>query len=229
MLATDIGAYAETNSGTTRSMLQQELDRRVNYYGNDINSSNQFKLSPNMKFADLGAQFRNVLNRMGNDTKRAANAGWDNLKDGGLGNIYGQGVGINGAVESVNMELNKQFNSLSNKIMGNINDATTKISKSVTTAVTNPVNGAIGSIGRMAGNATDSATSLIAKPVEGTTKMIENITTNASRAGYSYINDAGEYVADWADDLGNVAYNKQVVVSNNIGKNRLKSKLGNVN
>lgn len=226
---TNIDEVNGINSSATKGALLTDLNSRLNYFSNDQNSINQFKLDKTTKWVDVKNQFASALNRMGESAKHAAVASWNNAIKGGLGNIYGQGVGLQGVLESTTSELNKQFNSLTNKISGNINDTTTKISKSLTATVTNPITGAVESVTKGAGNLVDAATNIVGKPILGSLKAAETAAERVSELGYSYIDEAGQYVSNKADDLGSLAYDKQAIATNNIGKNRLNAKLGNLN
>ena len=145
---------------------------------------------------------------------------------GGLGNIYGKGMGIDSAVGSVEQELSQQIKSLQNKVIGNIHDTATKASRSLTGAVTAPALGSIKAAGTVADTVVDSATNVAAKPVLGTLKATETASVRATETGLSYVNEAGDYVANESKNLGDIAYDSQARFANQIGKNRLNAKLG---
>ena len=148
---------------------------------------------------------------------------------GGLGNFYGQGGGIKGALDSVQSEASKQLKSIQNKLVGNINNLTTNASRSLTKAVTAPINGITKGLGKIADTAIEAADNVIAKPVLGSMKAAETASVRATEAGLSYINEKGDYISRESEKIGNMAYDKQVQAANTIGKNRLNSKLGNMN
>ena len=109
-----------------------------------------------------------------------------------------------GAADAIQQEVTKQVSSLANKVSGNINDTAMKVSKSLTGTITKPILGTIKATGNAASDLVDTA--------------------------QNYINEAGEYISNESKRLGNVAYDKQVNLANQIGKNRLeqlnKKKLG---
>lgn len=186
------------------SVLQTDMDQRLNYFDYTQNQINQ--ISSN--FVDK------------------AKSSVINMITGGLGNIYGKGGGIAGVTDAVEQEASQQLKSLSTKIIGNINDSATKISKSAAAMVTEPVVGSIKATGTMVGDLVDSATNVIAKPVLGTLKTGEVASKRATELGTGYINDAGEYIDNESKKLGDIAYDSQVALANQIGKNRLNNKLG---
>ena len=170
--------------------------------------------------------------------------GWDQIKSvgkmvinsginavtGGLGNIYGKGGGLMGAADAIQQEVTKQVSSLVNKVSGNINDTAMKASKSITGIITKPILGTIKAAGTMTSDLVDATNNIVAKPALGTLKAAETAVTRATEVGMSYVNEAGEYISNESKRLGNVAYDKQVNLANQIGKNRLeqlnKKKLG---
>lgn len=170
--------------------------------------------------------------------------GWDQIKSvgkmvinsginavtGGLGNIYGKGGGLMGAADAIQQEVTKQVSSLVNKVSGNINDTAMKASKSITGTITKPILGTIKAAGTMTSDLVDATNNIVAKPALGTLKAAETAVTRATEVSMSYVNEAGEYISNESKRLGNVAYDKQVNLANQIGKNRLeqlnKKKLG---
>ena len=163
-------------------------------------------------------------------TARSAVNSAINSVTGGLGNIYGKGGGLMGAADAIQQEVTKQVSSLANKVSGNINDTAMKASKSITGTITKPILGTIKAAGTMTSDLVDATNNIVAKPALGTLKAAETAVTRATEVGVSYVNEAGEYISNESKRLGNVAYDKQVNLANQIGKNRLeqlnKKKLG---
>ena len=161
--------------------------------------------------------------------KSAVNSIFNSIT-GGLGNIYGKGGGLMGAVDAIQQEVTKQVSSLANKISGNINDTATKASKSLTETFTKPILGTIKATGTMTSSLVDATHNIVAKPVLGTLKAAETAVTRATEVGMSYVDEAGEYISNESKRLGNIAYDKQVNLANKVGVNRLeqlnKKKLG---
>ena len=177
-----------------------------------------------------------IMNRVNNVKSQAEQAVKSSLVDtrnsvlnsitGGLGNIYGKGMGLAGAVGAVEQELSQQIKSLQSKVIGNIHDTATKASRSLTSAATAPALGSIKAAATVADKVVDAATNVVAKPVLGTLKAAETASVRATETGLSYVNEAGDYVANESKRLGDIAYNSQVGLANQIGKNRLNAKLG---
>lgn len=198
------------------------------YVGKE-NSTDTSTESKNAILENLTVRANNVKNQAIN----ALNGSIDSIKNsainaitGGIGNIFGTGGGINGVFDSIEQETANQIKSISNKITGNINDATTKISKSLVNTVTKPVLGAIKASGTVADTVIDAAQNAIVKPVLGATKTVETASERVTETGLSYVNEMGNYVTNESKRLGDIAYSTQVGLANQIGKNRLNAKLG---
>lgn len=181
----------------------------------------------------LKDEINNRYNNIKKQTIDATNNALDDIKSstlnaisGGLGNIYGKGMSVTGALDAVEQEASKQIQSLKNKVVGNINDSATKISRSAAAAISSPVLGTIKNTSAFVADMVDATTIAATKPVLGTIKSTETAATRMSEAGMSYINEAGDYVANESKRLGDIAYNSQVGLANQIGKNRLNAKLG---
>jgi len=149
-----------------------------------------------------------------------------NSVTGSLGNIYGKGMGITGAMDAVEQELSQQIKSLQNKAIGNIHDITTKAARSLTNTATASVLGSIKAAGTAADTVMNASTNIVAKPVLGTIKAVETASVRLTETGTSYIDEARNYVSNESKRLGNVAYDSQTKFANQIGKNRLNAKLG---
>ena len=183
--------------------------------------------------ADLFERANNIKNQaistvngMINSTKSSVS----NALTGGLGNIYGKGGGIEGAMGSVQQEVSQQIKSLSAKVSGNINETAIKASKSVAGAITAPILGSIKTTGNLVADAVDTAQNIVVKPVLGTLNATKTAISRTTETVASYINEAGDYVANESKRLGDIAYTSQENLANKIGKNRLNSsKLGSIN
>lgn len=203
----------------------------------NIYSSDNPSIDDNNPFAKIGENAKYAAKKLVDQAKGSVTGTWKSIKNntinsvtGGLGNIYGQGMGIQGAIDALSGELNQQMKSLTNKVMGNINGAINDASRSITSTVTTPVLGAIKNTGTMVSDVVQATTNLAAKPVLGTLKMAENTSKRLTELGTSYIDQAGEYIVSGSEELGNIAYNAQANLPNAIGKNRLNpSSLGNLN
>ena len=174
------------------------------------------------RFENIKTQAMNTVNGSLDDIKNSALS----MVSGGLGNIYGKGGGIAGALDATEQELSKQIKSLQNKAIGNITSTANKISKSVTSAVVSPALGTIKNTGNLVADVVDTATNIVTKPVLGTLNAVDTAVTRAAEVGTSYIDEAGNYVSNESKHLGDIAYDSQYRVANQIGKNRLNAKLG---
>ena len=148
---------------------------------------------------------------------------------GGLGNIYGAGYGITAGRADIERELNRQVSTLTNKVVGNINDSAVKLMKAATSTITKPVLGTLKTAGNFASNLVDAAQDVVVKPVLGTVKAAETATVRGAQVGQSYIDEASQYISNGASEIGNIAYDTQVKLAMNVGKNRLNRDLGNKN
>lgn len=173
---------------------------------------------------NIKSQATNTLNGMIDDAKNSV----INSITGGIGNIFGNGMGINGAFDAIEQEASQQIKSLSNKVSGNINTAATEFSRSLTKAATAPVLGTIKATAKVADTTINAAQNVVVKPVLGTIKAAEIASVNAAQAGLSYVNEAGDYISNETAKIGNTAYDNQVKAANNVGKNRLQAKLGSI-
>ena len=223
----------------------------VTYFNNEENQQNFIKslnIGHTIRVDNISGEGKpekepSLLEKMGNAAIQAANQATQAAKDivrqtkntlidsitGGLGNIYGMGTGLRGATEAMNMELNKQLQNLKNKAIGNIGETINGVSRSLTNAVTAPVLGTIKTTGTFMGDMVDSVHYAVATPVMGAARMVEKTSVRASEAGLSYIDEVGNYVANNAKELGNIAYSTLANLPNSIGKNRLNASLGNIN
>jgi hypothetical protein len=145
---------------------------------------------------------------------------------GGLGNIFGNGVGIAGALDATEQELNKQIRTLQNKVIGNINNSAIKASRSATSAVTAPILGTIKAGGTMVSDAVDVVQNVAVKPVLGSLKAAETASERITEMGTQAVENAGQKTVNESKKIGNIAYDSQVQAAGQIGKNRLKAKLG---
>lgn len=220
----EVGNYIHSNMITNiESQTEQEISERLaymEYKGTDeprkisdmgtiaTNTSKAVELQlPPSIFDRMGDMASRAAQQTGaqvvGTAKSAVNSAINSVT-GGLGNIYGKGGGLMGAADSIQQEVTKQVSSLANKVSGNINDTAMKVSKSLTGTITKPILGTIKATGNAASDLVDTA--------------------------QNYINEAGEYISNESKRLGNVAYDKQVNLANQIGKNRLeqlnKKKLG---
>lgn len=145
---------------------------------------------------------------------------------GGLGNIFGNGVGIEGAFNAVDQEISQQIKSLQNKITGNIKESSTKISRTAVSAATAPITSNLKTTGSLVSDIVDSTSNIVVKPALGTISTIEKASTRISNATGSYIDEFGKDMVSGTKRLGDIAYDSQVGLTNQIGKNRLNAKLG---
>jgi len=219
----EIDNYMLLDTTITETNTEQEISERLaymEYKGTDEprKISDMGNVATNTSKAVELQTSPSIFDRMGDMASRTAQQSWDQVKGigktavrsginavtGGLGNIYGKGGGLMGAVDAIQQEVTKQVSSLANKVSGNINDTAMKVSKSLTGTITKPILGTIKADGNTASDLVDTA--------------------------QDYINEAGEYISNESKRLGNVAYDKQVNLANQIGKNRLeqlnKKKLG---
>lgn len=157
---------------------------------------------------------------------KSAKNSFINSITGGLGNIYGKGAGLKGLTDALEDEWNKQTRSLQNKVTGNINDSATKISKGIVSTITTPALGTLKTTGTFMADVVDAATNVTVKPVLGNIKAAETTSQNITAMGTQPISEAGEYISNESKKLGNIAYDSQVNLANQIGKNRLKTNLG---
>ena len=209
------------SAGTERESIESSTLRTRN-----INTDDQMyyqRNEDNDPFAKIGDNAKQAAQKAVNQAKGAAAGTWNSIKNnainaltGGLGNIYGNGVGVQGAIDAVCGELSKQISSLSNKITGNINGTVTDFSRSLTSAVTAPVLGTIKTIGAFAGDVVQATTNLVGKPLLGAAKTVENISKNTTSYVTRPINEAGEYIVNESNRLGTIAYNTQANFSNSI-------------
>ena len=157
---------------------------------------------------------------------KSAKNSFINSVTGGLGNIYGQGAGLKGSTDALEDEWERQKKSLQNKVTGNINDSATKISKGIVSTITTPALGTLKTTGTFMADVVDAATNVTVKPVLGNIKAAETTSQNITAMGTQPISEAGEYISNESKKLGNIAYDSQVNLANQIGKNRLKTNLG---
>ena len=214
-------------SGTDLTDITEDIESRVNNVKSQAEQSikNSLVNTENSVLNSIKGGLGNILTNAAAAAVYAENSVINSIT-GGLGNIYGKGMGIAGAMDAVEQELSQQIKSLQSKVTGNIHDTTTKASRSLTGAVTAPVLGSIKTAGTVADTVVDSATNAVAKPALGTLKAVETASVRATETGLSYINEGGEYVANEYKNLGDIAYDSQVKLANQIGKNRLNAKLG---
>ena len=164
------------------NLLQNYTTNRLNYFSNTQSQVNQ-----------------NIENRLINETV--------NFIMGGLGNIYGNGYGIQGAIDTIEQTANQQIKNISNKVMGNINNGLTDLSRGVTQNALNPLKNTLQKGGTMVGDAIDR-----------TNNAVFNDTL-----GPLYKSDQSLIV--YSKNNENIFTNTK---SNNIGKNRLNAKLNNL-
>lgn len=203
------------------------------------NPNNETDDKNNEFLTRLAQTTQNSLNNIKSSTLSVVNNSLSNIKNstlstinksiiGGLGNIYGRGSGVLGALDTIEQDLSRQIQSLQNKIIGNINDSATKIARSATSTVTTPVLGSIEAASTVANTAVDTTANMIAKPALGTIKTAETTSTRLTKTGMSYVDQAGNYVTNESKSLGDIVYDSQVGLANRIGKNRLNAKLGKI-
>lgn len=157
---------------------------------------------------------------------KSAKNSFVNSVTGGLGNIYGQGAGLRGLTDALEDEWERQKKSLQNKVTGNINDSATKISKGIVSTTATPALGTLKTTGTFMADVVDAATNVTVKPVLGNIRAAEITSQNITAMGTQPISEAGEYISNESKKLGNITYDSQVNLANQIGKNRLKTNLG---
>ena len=200
-------------------MLELELNNRLYRYS----GSSQQETSNIQQLIGNGKE---TIQSALTEIKDSAKEKFKELYDGGLGNIYGKGAGMQGLTEAVSMEMNKQISSLKNKVIGNITGTLDKAAKTVTDTVKKPILGVMNAGGNLVDKAIDTIENVTVKPVLGTLYTIENAVVRTTQTGTSYLDEAGEKMKKESEELGNLAYDSQVRLSNNIGKNRLNANLG---
>lgn len=240
-----------TQQTATSDQLKRDMGNRINSVDFEYKtpqkrvSSSMGSIGDNNKEQQPGSGlFNNFLDQVGENASRFAQETSGAFKStansiknsvvnaitGGLGNIFGSGQGLLGITGAIDSEINKQIQSLSNKIIGNINDLTTKASKSVARAATAPVIGTIKAGEKLVDTTMDAVEGLIEKPKLGTLKAVETASVRGTEAGLSHINEDGDYVSNESKKIGDIVYNSQVEFANKIGENRLnRKKLGNIN
>ena len=234
MFIWDMWTSSRAGDGTVNGNIPEDrindvISTTTSSYTNAEAAMREMIGEPTPKKDDPLSILKDKAEQMANGVVSSIKDSINNAIYGGLGNIYGQGMGMKGATDAVDSEINKQMKSLSSKITGNINNAVTGISRNLTSAATAPVLGTIKATGTVMNDLEDAKYNLIAKPILGTTKMIENTSKRITDLGYSYVNEAGQYVVNESDKLGTIAYTAQANLPNAIGKERLNpSSLGSV-
>lgn len=194
----DLWSSSRTEDGTvasSTSIIDDEIYKigpNSDYYRGAQHDMYDLMNVPDPTEEGLLEQFTNAVKGDLNNMLKTTQKNAINAITGGLGNIYGQGMGIAGATDALTMELGKQWDSLKNKVTGNINGAINDASRSITSAVTTPVLGVIKNTGTMVGDAVQATSNLVTKPVLGTLKMAENASTRLTELGTSYVDQAGE-------------------------------------
>ena len=141
---------------------------------------------------------------------------------GGLGNIHGTGGGILGASDALNQEINIQYQTITNKLMGNISSNLTDLSKSATATLLSPILGSIKTSGNVITGTIDSIQENEVKPFFGSIKN-NPILNEESKTylGHIFNNDFEVYKIIDGD---NIYKNPDgtPIKSNKIGQNRIK-------
>lgn len=204
--------YVMGNIPVMQTNINDDMNKRINYSGQIAEkdpNSNVWKIIQKTAINKLESAVKNF--------KDTAIGGV------GLGNIFGQGIGIAGFTEGVQQEINDQARLLQSKLEGNINDATNRIIKGATDVVKKPVMGTINAAASSVSDLIDQATDTITRPVLGTLNTMESFVSDTIDSVTGYKSRSEEYLLSESKKLGNIAYNNQSEVAGQIGKNRLNS------